>query len=121
MPEAALQKSELVFVGFGIVAPEYGWNDYGIDVRGKTVLVLAGDPGYASKDPSRLQGQRVSLYGRWDYKMEEAARHGAAGVLLIHDAAALGLRLGRGGEHVRRRAVRARRRAGDAESAWRAG
>jgi Zn-dependent M28 family amino/carboxypeptidase len=90
VPEASLQRSELAFVGFGIVAPEYGWNDYGIDVRGKTVLVLAGDPGYASKDPAVFRGNAMSLYGRWDYKVEEAVRHGAAGILLIHDAAVLG-------------------------------
>jgi Zn-dependent M28 family amino/carboxypeptidase len=90
VPEASLQRSELVFVGFGIVAPEYGWNDYEIDVRGKTVLVLAGDPGYASKDPAVFRGNAMSLYGRWDYKVEEAARHGAAGVLLVHDATVLG-------------------------------
>jgi Zn-dependent M28 family amino/carboxypeptidase len=91
VPNAALQKSELVFVGFGIAAPEYSWNDYaGIDVRGKTVLVLAGDPGYASKDPTVFKGNAMSLFGRWDYKMQEAARHGAAGVLLIHDAALAG-------------------------------
>jgi Zn-dependent M28 family amino/carboxypeptidase len=90
VPETSLQSSALVFVGFGIVAPEYGWNDYGIDVRDKTVLVLAGDPGYASKDPAVFRGNTMSLYGRWDYKVEEAARHGAAGVLLIHDAAVLG-------------------------------
>jgi Zn-dependent M28 family amino/carboxypeptidase len=90
VPEASLQRSEVVFVGFGIVAPEYGWNDYGIDVRDKTVLVLAGDPGFASKDPTIFRGNTMSLYGRWDYKVEEAARHGAAGVLLIHDATVLG-------------------------------
>jgi Zn-dependent M28 family amino/carboxypeptidase len=91
VPDAALKGSELVFVGFGIVAPEYSWNDYaGIDVHGKTVLVLAGDPGYASKDPGVFKGNAMSLYGRWDYKVEEAARRGAAGVLLIHDAALSG-------------------------------
>jgi hypothetical protein len=90
VPQASLHRSELVFVGFGIVAPEYGWNDYTIDVRDKTVLVLAGDPGTASKDPGVFKGSTLSLYGRWDYKVEEAVRHGAAGVLLIHDAAVLG-------------------------------
>jgi Zn-dependent M28 family amino/carboxypeptidase len=90
VPQVALHGSELVFVGFGIVAPEYGWDDYGIDVRGKTVLVLTGDPGYASKDPGVFKGNALSLYGRWDYKVEEAARHGAAAVLLIHDAVVRG-------------------------------
>jgi hypothetical protein len=91
VPEAALHGSELVFAGFGIVAPEYRWDDYaGIDVRGKTVLVLVGDPGPACKDPALFKGKALSLYGRPDNKIEEAARHGAAAVLLIHDAALLG-------------------------------
>ena len=73
------------------MAPEYQWNDYAqLDVRGKTVLVLAGDPGYRSKDPTLFKGAAMSAYGRWAYKIEEAARQGAAGVLLIHDAAASG-------------------------------
>jgi Zn-dependent M28 family amino/carboxypeptidase len=84
--EAALHGSEIVFAGFGIVAPEYRWDDYaGTDVRGKTVLILAGDPGTATKDSALFKGKTMSLYGRWDYKVEEAARHGAAGILLIHD------------------------------------
>ena len=91
VPEVRLQSSELVFVGFGIVAPEYGWNDYaGTDVHGKTVVVLANDPGYASKDPAVFRGNSMTSYGRWGYKVEEAARQGAQGVLLIHEAAALG-------------------------------
>ena len=89
VPAAQLEHSELVFVGYGIVAPEYDWNDYAqVDVRGKTVLVLAGDPGYGSKDPTVFRGNAMSHYGRWAYKFEEAARQGAAGVLLIHDTAA---------------------------------
>jgi Zn-dependent M28 family amino/carboxypeptidase len=91
VPAAQLAGSELVFVGYGIVAPEYQWNDYAqLDVRGKTVLVLAGDPGYRSRDPTLFKGAAMSGYGRWAYKVEEAARQGAAGVLLIHDAAASG-------------------------------
>jgi Zn-dependent M28 family amino/carboxypeptidase len=91
VPAAQLSGSELVFVGYGIVAPEYQWNDYAhLDVRGKTVLVLAGDPGYRSKDPSVFKGSAMSGYGRWTYKVEEATRQGAAGVLLIHDAAVSG-------------------------------
>ena len=71
--------------------PEYAWNDYAsIDVHGKTVMVLANDPGYASKDPTVFKGDAMTDYGRWAYKIEEAARQGAAGVLLIHDAAAIG-------------------------------
>jgi Zn-dependent M28 family amino/carboxypeptidase len=91
VPEASLQQSELVFVGYGIVAPEYQWDDYAqADVRGKTVVVLVNDPGYGSKDPQVFKGNAETYYGRWTYKLEEAARHGAAGVLLIHDPAAAG-------------------------------
>jgi Zn-dependent M28 family amino/carboxypeptidase len=85
-PAAALQRSPLVFVGFGIVAPEYQWNDYArMDVRGRTVVVMLGDPGYGSKDPKVFRGSAGTYYGRGTYKVEEAARQGAAGVLLIHD------------------------------------
>jgi Zn-dependent M28 family amino/carboxypeptidase len=91
LPQAELRRSDLVFAGYGIVAPEYAWNDYaGIDVRGKTVVVLVNDPGYATKDPQVFKGGAMTYYGRWDYKIEEAARQGAAGVLLIHDADAAG-------------------------------
>ncbi len=91
VPQVQLQRSELVFVGFGIVAPEYAWNDYAdTDVHGKTVVVLAGDPGYASKDPTVFKGNSTTGYGRWAYKIDEAARQGADGVLLIHDAEAMG-------------------------------
>jgi len=90
-PTAQLQRSDLVFVGYGIVASEYHWNDYAdTDVRGKTVLVLANDPGYASKDPTLFKAGAMTQYGRWAYKIEEAARQGAAGVLLIHDTDAVG-------------------------------
>lgn len=90
-PAAELQHSDLVFVGYGIVAPEFGWNDYAqVDVRGKTVLVMLSDPGVGSTDPTLFRGNAMSYYGRWSYKFEEAARHGAAGVLLIHDARAAG-------------------------------
>jgi Zn-dependent M28 family amino/carboxypeptidase len=91
VPAVALAQSEIVFLGYGIVAPEYGWNDYGgVDVHGKTVLVLTGDPGFASKDPAVFRGAASSFYGRWAYKVQEAARQGAAGVLLIHDAGPAG-------------------------------
>jgi Zn-dependent M28 family amino/carboxypeptidase len=91
VPEAQLRRSDLVFVGYGTVAPEYSWNDYeGVDVHGKTVVVLAGDPGVGSKDPSIFRGNALTIYGRWDYKLEEAARHGASGVLLVADPAMLG-------------------------------
>lgn len=79
-----IKDSELVFVGFGIVAPEFGWNDYeGIDVKGKTVVALVNDPG--KYDRSLFKADTMTYYGRWTYKYEEAARQGAAGVLLIHD------------------------------------
>lgn len=81
-----LADSEIVFVGYGIVAPEYNWNDYdGIDVKGKTVMVLINDPGYATQDPKLFNGRAMTYYGRWTYKYEEAARQGAAGVLIIHE------------------------------------
>ena len=90
-PEAVLQRSGLVFLGYGIVAPEYQWNDYaGLDVHGRTVVVMVGDPGYGSRDPKVFRGNAETYYGRWTYKVEEAARQGAAGVLLIHDAGAAG-------------------------------
>jgi Zn-dependent M28 family amino/carboxypeptidase len=89
--EQQLKRSDLVFVGYGIVAPEYSWNDYaGLEVRGKTLLVLVGDPGTGGKDPTLFKGNALSAYGRLQYKLEEAGRQGAAGVLLIHDAAVMG-------------------------------
>ncbi len=73
----------LVFAGYGIVAPEYGWNDYAnVDVKGKIVAVMVNDPGL--RDPSTFKGKVLTYYARWTYKYEEAARQGAAGVLLIH-------------------------------------
>jgi Zn-dependent M28 family amino/carboxypeptidase len=89
--EVNVHRSDMVFVGYGTVAPEYSWNDYdGIDVRGKTVLVLAGDPGVGGKDPTVFRGNSLTAYGRWEYKLEEAARHGADAVLLVHDTAVVG-------------------------------
>lgn len=81
-PEARLEASELVFVGYGIQAPEFAWDDFkGMDVRGKTLLVLNNDP----EDDPRLFGGRARLwYGRWDYKYEQAARMGAAGAIILH-------------------------------------
>jgi len=81
----SLKDSPLVFVGYGVVAPEYKWNDYaGLDVKGKTVVVLVNDPGHA--DPKLFDGKAMTYYGRWTYKYEEAARQGAAGILIVHDA-----------------------------------
>ena len=83
--EVTLDDSELVFVGYGVVAPEYDWNDYaGLDVEGKTVVMLVNDPGYADPDSGLFNGNAMTYYGRWTYKYEEAARQGAAGVILIH-------------------------------------
>jgi Zn-dependent M28 family amino/carboxypeptidase len=91
VPEINVAHSDMIFVGYGIVAPEYSWNDYAnLDVHGKTVVVLANDPGYASKDPTVFKGNAMTEYGRDAYKAEEAARQGAQGVLLIHDAAVTG-------------------------------
>ncbi len=85
--DLSLTGSDLVFVGYGIVAPEYGWNDYsGIDVAGKTVIILVNDPGYARGD-ALFKGQAMTYYGRWTYKYEEATRQGAAGALIIHETA----------------------------------
>jgi len=84
---ARLERSELVFVGYGIVAPEFDWNDYENDVRGKTVLILNNDPDW---DPALFAGKRRLYYGRWDYKYEEAARQGAAGAILVHTDASAG-------------------------------
>jgi Zn-dependent M28 family amino/carboxypeptidase len=81
----SLQESEMVFAGYGIVAPEYEWNDYeGIDVEGKTVVLLVNDPGFATGDDSMFTGNAMTYYGRWTYKFEEAARQGAAAALIIH-------------------------------------
>lgn len=78
--------SDIVFAGYGIVAPEYGWNDYeGIDVKNKIVIVMVNDPGYATNDPDLFTGRKMTYYGRWTYKYEEAARQGAAGILIIHE------------------------------------
>ena len=78
--------SDIVFVGYGIVAPEFGWNDYaGLDVAGKTVVMLVNDPGFATKDERLFKGNSMTYYGRWTYKYEEAGRQGAAGAIIIHE------------------------------------
>ncbi len=87
-PEASIAGSEIVFVGYGIVAPEYGWNDYaGIDMHGKTALILVNDPGFVSGDETLFRGKAMTYHGRWTYKFEEAARQGADAALIIHDTA----------------------------------
>ncbi len=86
-----LEDSEMVFVGYGIVAPEYGWNDYeGVDVEGKTVVMLVNDPGFATQDPELFNGNAMTYYGRWTYKYEEAARQGASGAIVIHETGPAG-------------------------------
>ena len=88
---SSLRDSELVFVGYGIVAPEYDHDDYaGLDVTGKTVVMLVNDPGYATGDPAHFNGRAMTYYGRWTYKFEEAGRQGAAGALIIHETEAAG-------------------------------
>jgi Zn-dependent M28 family amino/carboxypeptidase len=83
-PSAALDKSEVVFVGYGTEAPEFNWDDFkGTDVTGKTVVMLVNDPPLA--DTSQFGGKRMTYYGRWTYKYEQGMRHKAAGVLLVHE------------------------------------
>ena len=87
-PVISLKNDELVFAGYGVNAPERGWNDYaGLDVKGKIVLVMVNDPGYGI-DPSLFKGDTMTYYGRWTYKFEEAARQGAKGCLVIHNTKA---------------------------------
>ena len=95
-----VKASDMVFVGYGIVAPEYNWNDYeGLDVKGKTVVMFVNDPGFATKDKNLFTGDAMTYYGRWTYKFEEAARQGAAMALIIHetDAASYGWHVVAGG------------------------
>ena len=78
-------KGELVFVGYGAVAPEYKWDDFkNVDVRGKILLVLVNDPPAPATEPNLFGGNAMTYYGRWTYKYEEAERRGAAGVLIVH-------------------------------------
>jgi Zn-dependent M28 family amino/carboxypeptidase len=84
----SIKDSELVFVGYGINAPEYNWNDYqDIDVKGKTVVMLVNDPGFATQNEDLFTGNAMTYYGRWTYKYEEASRQGAAGAIIIHETA----------------------------------
>jgi len=84
--KVAVDNSDMIFVGYGIVAPEYQWNDYeGIDARGKTVVMLVNDPGFATQAPELFNGRAMTYYGRWTYKYEEAARQGAACAVIIHE------------------------------------
>lgn len=86
-PSVALD-ADVVFVGHGIVAPEHDWNDYaGVDVKGKVVMAMVNDPPATTAEPGLFGGPALTYYGRWTYKYEEALRHGAAGVILIHSDA----------------------------------
>ena len=90
-PQVTVADSALVFVGYGVNAPEAGWNDYaGLDVKGKTVVMLVNDPGFHAGDETLFSGRKMTYYGRWTYKFEEAARQGAAAALIIHDDAGAG-------------------------------
>jgi Zn-dependent M28 family amino/carboxypeptidase len=90
-PEVRVDDSELVFVGYGIVAPEYGWDDYkDVDVTGRTIVMLVNDPGYATQDTSLFRGRAMTYYGRWTYKYEIAAEKGAAAAIIIHETGPAG-------------------------------
>lgn len=83
------ENDEVVFAGYGVVAPEYNWNDYeGLDVKGKIVMILVNDPGFNAGDTSLFKGNAMTYYGRWTYKFDEAGRQGAKGCLIIHNTAA---------------------------------
>jgi len=91
IPYVTVQGSDVVFVGYGIVAPERNWNDYAaVDVTDKTVIILVNDPGYATQDEDLFNGNAMTYYGRWTYKYEEAARQGAAAALIVHETGPAG-------------------------------
>lgn len=97
VPESKVENSDIVFVGYGVVAPEYGWDDYkGVDVRGKTIVMLINDPAVpAASDPSKLdekmfKGKAMTYYGRWTYKYEIASEKGAAAAIIIHETGPAG-------------------------------
>jgi len=84
----SLKNAPLVFLGYGVNAPERRWDDFkGLDVRGKILVVLINDPDFEADLGRRFDGKAMTYYGRWTYKFEEAARHGAAGVLIVHETA----------------------------------
>ncbi|MAK62138.1 MAG: peptidase M28 [Ponticaulis sp.] len=84
--DLSFEDSEVIFIGYGAVAPEYDWNDYeGFDPKGKTVVMLVNDPGYATQDPDLFNGNAMTYYGRWTYKFEEAARQGVDAAIVIHE------------------------------------
>jgi Zn-dependent M28 family amino/carboxypeptidase len=97
VPEVRVQDSDVVFVGYGVVAPEYGWDDYkGVDVKGKTIVMLVNDPAVPDpRDPSKLdpnmfKGKSMTYYGRWTYKYEIASKLGAAAAVIIHETGPAG-------------------------------
>lgn len=84
-----LNNDDIVFAGFGVVAPEYKWDDYaGLNVKGKVVMVMVNDPGFETGDTTMFKGKAMTYYGRWTYKFEEAARQGAKGCIIVHNTAA---------------------------------
>lgn len=84
--QVVIKNAPLVFVGYGINAPEYQWNDYqDIDVQGKIAVILVNDPGFARPDLNHFNGRAMTYYGRWDYKFKEASRQGALGAIIVHD------------------------------------
>jgi Zn-dependent M28 family amino/carboxypeptidase len=88
--EAASGEGELVFVGYGITAPEADWDDFGTDVSGKYLLILVNDPPASEAEPDLFGGRAMTYYGRWTYKYEEAARQGALGAFIVHTTEAAG-------------------------------
>ena len=97
IPEVRVQDSEVVFVGYGVVAPEYGWDDYkGVDVKGKTIVMLVNDPAVpdpndrSKLDPNMFKGKAMTYYGRWTYKYEIASKMGAAAAVIIHETGPAG-------------------------------
>src|SRR5689334_1370743 len=85
-PTVSFADSDMIFVGYGVVAPEEKWNDYaGLDAKGKTVVMFVNDPGFITNDKSLFKGQAMTYYGRWTYKFEEAARQHATAALIIHE------------------------------------
>ncbi|HYM85621.1 MAG TPA: M28 family metallopeptidase, partial [Pseudoxanthomonas sp.] len=86
--QVEMDKAPLVFIGYGITAPERGWDDYKqVDLKGKIAVVLVNDPDFETPQPGSFEGRAVTYYGRWTYKYEEAARRGALGVLIVHETA----------------------------------
>lgn len=86
--QTSVENSDIIFLGYGVNAPEYDWNDYAnVDVKGKTVIVLVNDPGFANPDGELFDGKTMTYYGRWSYKYEEASRQGAEAVFIVHETA----------------------------------